>query len=151
MDLNKNYFIVGFICLAIGASFSFFKKPIIEYKETVKYEIKEVEKVKVEKDTFTKIKETKLPDGTTIKETEIVDRDKIEKISDKNTKLESSKELSQKLIYKHRFELKQTMNKKLDFNTNLSYTYKVYDPLFLQLNINDKIDYQISIGIQVEL
>ena len=75
MELNKNYFIIGFICLALGASLSLFKKPIIETKEVVKIEYKEVEKKDIKKDTHTKIKETKLPDGTVIKETEVINKE----------------------------------------------------------------------------
>ena len=150
MELNKNYFIIGFICLALGASLSLFKKPIIETKEVVKIEYKEVEKKDIKKDTHTKIKETKLPDGTVIKETEVINKDSVKIETDKNIVSKTEKSVSQKIINNHRFQLLEKANKSLDLSTHFNYTYKAYNPLFIKGEIDTKLNYTLEVGIELE-
>lgn len=150
MDLNKNYFIVGFICLCIGASISLFKKPQIEYKEVIKVEIKEVEKQSIKKDTITKIKEVINLDGSKTIETEIVDKDIIDTEKNKSTQVDSQKDYKSKITNKHRLQLYESVNKVLDFHTHLNYTYKILDPVFIQGDINNKMDYSLRVGIEWE-
>lgn len=150
MGLNKNYLIISFVSLCIGASLSLFKKPEIQYKEVVKVEIKEIEKQSVKKNKITKIKETINKDGSKIIETEIINKDIIDSEKRKDLSSNTQKEYKSNIINNHRIQLSESLNKSLDFETNLSYTYKGFNPLFLKGNLTNKMNYSVEVGIELE-
>ena len=149
MTQFKLNFLIGFVCLCIGASLSLFKKPEIQIKEVVKTVETEKTASNLKKNTTTKIVETQKPDGTIVKETVIVNLDEKNSTKQNLVYSENSKEQNVKLLLKHTIELKQTINKDLVSLTQLSYKYKILDPLFVQGDINQKGDASLSIGIGV--
>lgn len=146
----KNYFIVGFICICIGASLSLFKKPEIQIKEVIKYQKIQEENKQIAKDTYTKIKKTKLADGSEVEEIEIINKDKISEQKKTVEKLDKVYEYTQKIADKHRIELYLKTNKQFKPLPEISYTYK-QSFMFIRATIDKEINWSGQIGVALDL
>lgn len=149
MVSKKITMIMCFICICLGASISLFKKP--EIKEVIKIQVVESKEKDIQKDSTKTTKKTQLPDGTIITETVIENKDKIKIKEDK--KVLSEKSLNVKIENKHRIQLFQSISKDQNGilnNTGISYTYKIFSPLYLNTELYKNGDYSIRAGIELE-